>query len=159
MFHFNKNTCNKFFKRLVIHTYVSVCMCTFVSMCLCNRACVCACLCPQRLEEGVRCPGAGVTGSCELPNMGTRNQTWMLCKNSKCSQPLQQYLLKVQSELPNQHSALHFVSLTDTNSLLEYKVTAYGQAVLDRCQKQHNHGLVPHMSKAGQDRRHAEAVI
>lgn len=63
------------------------------------------------------------------------------------------------AELPNQHSAPHFVSLTDTNNLQEYKVTAYGQAVLDRRQKRHNLGLLPHMSKAGRDRRHAKAVI
>lgn len=27
-------------------------------------------------------PGIGVTASCELPNMGVWNQTWVLCKNS-----------------------------------------------------------------------------
>lgn len=29
--------------------------------------------CSQRSGEGVRHPGAGITGRCELPNMGTRN--------------------------------------------------------------------------------------
>ena len=29
--------------------------------------------------------GAGVTGSCELPAVGTRNQTWFLFKNSMFS--------------------------------------------------------------------------
>ena len=27
----------------------------------------------------------GVTGSCELPDMGTENRTQVLCKSSKCS--------------------------------------------------------------------------
>lgn len=33
------------------------------------------CLCMWRPEEGVRFPGAGVTGSCELPDLGTGDQT------------------------------------------------------------------------------------
>jgi hypothetical protein len=29
--------------------------------------------CPQTPEEGIRSPGAGVTGSCKPPEMGARN--------------------------------------------------------------------------------------
>jgi hypothetical protein len=31
-------------------------------------------------EEGIRTPGPGVTGSCELPNMDARNTTWVLLR-------------------------------------------------------------------------------
>lgn len=37
---------------------------------------------PDRLEEGIRFPGAGFTGGCELLVMATENQIWVLCKNS-----------------------------------------------------------------------------
>jgi hypothetical protein len=33
-------------------------------------------------------PGAGVKGSCDLPNMGTENQTWIFFKSGTHSQPL-----------------------------------------------------------------------
>ena len=33
----------------------------------------------QRPEEGIRSPGAGVTGSSELPYEGAGNQTQVLC--------------------------------------------------------------------------------
>lgn len=42
---------------------------------------VCACF-PQRPEERIR-----VTGSCEMP-LGSGNHTWVLYKNSPCSEPL-----------------------------------------------------------------------
>lgn len=37
-------------------------------------------------EEGVRSPREGVTGGCELPDVGARNQTWIPCKSSMHSQ-------------------------------------------------------------------------
>lgn len=33
----------------------------------------------------VRSPGAIITGGCEESSVGARNQTWVLCKNSKLS--------------------------------------------------------------------------
>lgn len=45
--------------------------------------CVCECSFPWRLEEGIRYPGAGSTGSCESPDEeGSGNWTWVLCKSS-----------------------------------------------------------------------------
>lgn len=44
--------------------------------------------CPQRAEEGIRSPEAGVTVSCELPSMGAGNQTWDLYKSSMGPQSL-----------------------------------------------------------------------
>lgn len=37
---------------------------------------------PQRPEDGIRSPGAGVTGSCKLPGVGARNRILVLCKSS-----------------------------------------------------------------------------
>lgn len=42
--------------------------------------CVCECLshvckCPLKSEEAAGCPGAGVTGSCELPHINSGNWT------------------------------------------------------------------------------------
>lgn len=44
-------------------------------VCLCMHVCVCVCRCPHRLEEGMESSGAGVTGSCELLNVGAGNRT------------------------------------------------------------------------------------
>jgi hypothetical protein len=38
--------------------------------------------CSHRSEESLRVPGARDPRSCELPDMGTRNQTWAVWKNS-----------------------------------------------------------------------------
>ena len=40
---------------------------------------------PAASREGVGLLGAEVTGSCELPGRGIRNQTQILCKSSMCS--------------------------------------------------------------------------
>jgi hypothetical protein len=39
---------------------------------------------PEVDRRGVSSLGAGVTGSCELPNMGTRYQIQILCERSMC---------------------------------------------------------------------------
>lgn len=36
-------------------------------------------------QRGIRSPGAGVTHSCELPEVGTGNRTLILCKDSNRS--------------------------------------------------------------------------
>lgn len=36
--------------------------------------------CPQRPEECIGCPCAGVTGSCEPPHLGVGNQMWVIFK-------------------------------------------------------------------------------
>jgi hypothetical protein len=41
--------------------------------------------CIHRLEEGVRFTRAGVTNSCELPNLGIRHKIPVLWKSTKCS--------------------------------------------------------------------------
>ena len=41
--------------------------------------------CMPEVCSSVRFPGSGVTGSCELPDMGAENGTWILCKSSKYS--------------------------------------------------------------------------
>jgi hypothetical protein len=71
----------------VCHVYVSVCMsvCEHVSV-MCVSVCVC--VYPQRPEEGIRPPAAGVTGGCEPPSVGARNQTQALWKSSKHSSSL-----------------------------------------------------------------------
>ena len=43
-----------------------------------------ACRSPGRPEKVIiKSPRAGVRDSCELPNFGARNQTWVLCKNTQ----------------------------------------------------------------------------
>ena len=92
----------------ILFFYVCVCMCVcvYTCMCVCVHACtcmhvhvcacmlvhVCVCACtpcmwerPRRLEEDVRSPGTGVTGGCELPDVGVRSQAWVVCNNSKYS--------------------------------------------------------------------------
>lgn len=41
--------------------------------------------CIQSTEECVGSTGTGVTSSCELFNLGARNQIRLSCKNSRCS--------------------------------------------------------------------------
>lgn len=48
----------------------------------------CVCRYPQRPEEGIRFPGAGVMGECELLGVSMWNQTQVLWKNSKSSEPV-----------------------------------------------------------------------
>jgi hypothetical protein len=59
--------------------------------------CVCVCVCVRERErereregerERERDHEAGIIDSCELPNMGGGNQTWILCKSSKHSELL-----------------------------------------------------------------------
>lgn len=40
---------------------------------------------PREAIEAVRSPEAGIRGNFELPDMDTRNQTWVLCEMSKLS--------------------------------------------------------------------------
>ena len=35
--------------------------------------------------EALDAPRAGVTVSCELPDVNSRKEIWVLCKSSKCS--------------------------------------------------------------------------
>lgn len=45
-------------------------LCVFVCVCV-SMCCVCRCLWKQ--EEGIGCPGAGITKSSEPPDMGSKN--------------------------------------------------------------------------------------
>ena len=58
-------------KIYIIFNYV----CVSVDMCICHSSCL------QRREEGFASAGARVTDwTSELPNMGTRDQTWLSAK-------------------------------------------------------------------------------
>lgn len=49
-----------------------------VCVCVLSGLCVGLCMlvqCPQRLEKAAKSPEAGVTSSCELPDVGVGNQT------------------------------------------------------------------------------------
>jgi len=47
-------------------------------MCLCVSVCTYELRCLQHSEEEFRAPEAGVTGDCELPDMGARTPLWIL---------------------------------------------------------------------------------
>lgn len=59
-----------FFKCLFMWIYVHVWVCAQ------------SCRSPQRTEEGLGSPRAGVRGGCPLPNVGAGNQASFLCKNN-----------------------------------------------------------------------------
>lgn len=62
-------------------------------MCVCVR--MCECRHPQSPEEGVRSSGAAAIGGSELPEVGT----WVVCKSSTHSEPLNHQSLQHQKEL------------------------------------------------------------
>lgn len=64
--------CNNFSLIFLLFSFICVCMQTICMQYL------------LRPEEGIRFHGTGVTGSCEPPDVGDENQTWILCKSSKC---------------------------------------------------------------------------
>lgn len=66
----------------VFKDFVYVHMCTS-SLLLCVHM---PHVCPQRPEEGDESPGAGVTGSFDLSNMGAGNPMHALCKSSRTLQ-------------------------------------------------------------------------
>lgn len=49
---------------------------------MCAPAFVCAPV-PMEAAEGFECPRTGVIAVCELPDLGARNQTWLLYRLSK----------------------------------------------------------------------------
>jgi hypothetical protein len=51
------------------------------NVCMCEHMHVCACV--WEAEEDVGCPGAGVTGECELLNVGAGNGPLVLWESSK----------------------------------------------------------------------------
>lgn len=51
-------------------------------MYVCCRVCTCDWSTPQRPKECIQSPGTGVAGTCELPDMGTGNQTQVPCKKA-----------------------------------------------------------------------------
>lgn len=61
---------------------------------------------PRKPEEKIRSFGTRVTGVCEHPKMGARNQTPILYKSKKCYQPLNHLPspCQVNSWLPNMRS-------------------------------------------------------
>lgn len=78
-----------------LFTKILLCLKVLCMHCMCACVCVCApacmymcanaheCRCPQRPEKGVGFSGSGVTGSCEPPDGGAGNKTWVLFKSSQ----------------------------------------------------------------------------
>lgn len=64
-------------------------------------------------EQGIGCPGTGVMGNCESPNVGAGNSTLVFCKSTRVLtaessvKPLTQTLL-------NRIYCLHFLVVPDT---------------------------------------------
>lgn len=92
-------------------------MCMHVSACLD----VCHVHAGGWTREGIGCPGAaGVTGGCELPNMGTGNWIWVLWKVSKCS-----YSLRHDSSPPSSWTSLYRAPVPFTASAIRTKPLPY----------------------------------
>lgn len=54
-------------------------------VCICVCMCACVCItqrCTGKPEESVGCPGAGVTATHKLLNVGPGHPTWVSCKSS-----------------------------------------------------------------------------
>ena len=51
---------------------------------MCMYVCHCVWVAMEATAEGIEFSGAQVTGSCELPDVGAGNGTWVLAKNIKC---------------------------------------------------------------------------
>lgn len=66
--------------------WLCVCVCVYTYVRTCVRRCVRRCvralypLCPQSPGKSVGFLGAGVTGGCELPSVGTEKCTWVFWK-------------------------------------------------------------------------------
>lgn len=58
----------------------------FNYVCLCVGMCMCDWV-SMEYRRGTGTPRDGVTGCCELPDMGAEKQAHDLCKSSMCSQP------------------------------------------------------------------------
>lgn len=83
---------------------------------ICVSRCVYVCVqCPWRPEGGAGTNGIEVTGSCELLDMGARNQTQALCKCSAHSQPQRHLLIPSGCSLMK-WKRLYFVT-DGTNSI------------------------------------------
>lgn len=59
----------------------------FFKLCMCTYVYTRECRCPQKPDSAVGSPGAEVLGSCELSDVGAKNQT-LKEKNSTISKPL-----------------------------------------------------------------------
>lgn len=86
------------------------CVCVYV--CVFMLVCVHAGRCPRKPEEGIRSSETRVTGVCEHPEMGARNQTPIFYKSKKCSQPLNHLPspCQVNSWLPNMRNNMWYLS-------------------------------------------------
>lgn len=62
-------------KKKKIELFVVCCVLNSVYICMSVYGLCTGMHCLQRLEEATGVPGAGVTGSCEMPNLGAGNQT------------------------------------------------------------------------------------
>ena len=69
---------------IIFNLLTCIYVCLGVGGCAVYSACS-RCRCFYGSEEGVRFPGVGIKQNCELPGVGTGNQTLSLCKSSKCS--------------------------------------------------------------------------
>lgn len=76
-------------RRVVLLTLLIVFIYLFYDVYAYVSACIPECH-PHEGQKRVLCPldPAGVTDSCELPNVSTGNRTLVLCKSSMCPKPL-----------------------------------------------------------------------
>lgn len=84
-----------------MHTRICDFLSIFLNVCVYTNLCV---WWPWKPEEGIGPPGAGLTCSCELSDVGAGNQTWVFWKSSKCSHTLS-----------NLSSPVHFWFLNPNN--------------------------------------------
>lgn len=61
--------------------FAHVCMCMWY-VCVCECVCVCICIEMSMEATGIRFPETGITGDCELLNMGPGNQVCVPWKNN-----------------------------------------------------------------------------
>lgn len=88
--------------------------CCFLTMILFLMICTCVCSVPIHVSvhryvymttsahgrNGIRPLGAGITGTCELPAMGARNWSWVICNSNTCPSPLSSFF-KLQGWCPS----------------------------------------------------------
>lgn len=55
----------------------------------------CVCVVPAEARRGIISPAARVPGGCEIPGLGTGNQTQILWQSSKCPSPQQPPFLHI----------------------------------------------------------------
>lgn len=74
-----------FFEKIILLLKINPFFFNFVFICVSTIGLYLRVQCPQRPEDVVRSPGAGVVGDCKLSDLDAGNQVPVLCQNSTCS--------------------------------------------------------------------------